>query len=92
MKRILTVIFCTFLLASSASASGSKKEEKSKKDLSLNIQIDKNGELHVNGKTIDDKAIEEWVNQNLKNVTIEINNDTDKKPKKVKLSLSIKEK
>ena len=92
MKKILTALFCTFLLATSASASGNKKEEKSKKDLSLNIQIDKNGELHVNGKAIEDKAIEEWVNQNLKNISIEINNDKDEKPKKIKLSLSIKEK
>ena len=91
MKKILTVIFCTFLFASGY-ASGNKKAEKSKGDLNLNIQIDKNGELHVNGKVIDDKAIEEWVNQNLKNVSIEINNDTDKKHKKVKLSISIKEK
>ena len=91
MKKLLTVIFCTFLFASGY-ANGGKKAEKSKADLNLNIQIDKNGELHVNGKVIDDKAIEDWVNQNLKNVSIEINNDADKKPKKVKLSISIKEK
>jgi|GEM_PF-5688459 biopolymer transport protein ExbD len=91
MKKILIILFCTFLFASGY-ASGSKKTEKSKGELNLNIQIDKNGELHVNGKVIDDKAIEDWVNQNLKNVSIEINNDTDKKPKKVKLSISIKEK
>jgi biopolymer transport protein ExbD len=76
----------------SAFASGNKKEKLTKDDLNLNIQIDKAGELHINGKNIDDKAIEEWLNTCLKKVSIEINDEQNKKHKKIELSLTVKEK
>ncbi len=93
MKKILTVLFCLLTFAA-VYANGNKKEAKSKDDVNVKIDIRSDGknEIRINGKAINDKEIEDLVNKYLKNVSIEVNDDSGKKSKKVELSLSIKEK
>jgi biopolymer transport protein ExbD len=104
MKKLLIAVILCSLTFTSAYAGGSKdkKNAPQDKEVKVNIHIDKNGDVHINGRNISDKDIENWVNDHLKNISIVIDDnsgdtashpDEDKgKTKTVQLSLTIKEK
>ena len=104
MKQLLiAAILCTLTLTSVyAGGTKGKKDQSKEKDIKVNIHIDKNGDVQINGKNISDKEIEKWVNDHLANLSLQIDaepSDTDsasgkgeKKTKTVELSLTIKEK
>ena len=97
MKKTIIAVLLLAVTFTSVYAAGGK--EKKEKDIKVNIHIDKDGKCRVNGKNISDKEIEQWVNEHLKNISINIEGDTDdhpapaeKKSKTVEVSLTIKEK
>ncbi len=92
MKKILIVTFCLATFAS-ASAAGSKKENKAKDvKVKIDIHTDKSGNVHIDGKINNEKELEKWLNEALKNVTVQIDDDKGKSSKNVEVSLTIKEK
>ena len=104
MKKLLIAVILCSLTFTSAYAGGSKGKKALSQDkkVKVNIHIDKNGDVHINGRNISDKDIEDWINDHLKNISIVIDDhyiDADshpdedrKKAKTVELSLTIKEK
>ncbi|MCW3124374.1 MAG: hypothetical protein JWO03_32 [Bacteroidetes bacterium] len=54
-----------------------KKGKNKKKEVNLNIHIDKDGNVEVNGKGINEKDIEKWVEEHLNNLSINIDSNED---------------
>jgi hypothetical protein len=78
------------LLALDTYASGNKNKDDV--NIKIDIHTDKKGNVSINGSVKDVKAIEDWVNKCLNDVSVEVNDGGNKKIKNLKLSLSIKEK
>ena len=91
MKNILTILFCMLTFAS-VYASGNKKEKTKKEQLNITIHTDKKGNIQIDGKIADTKEIEDWINQCLSNISLQISDSSGKKQKNLSLSLTIKEK
>jgi len=100
-KIILAILLCS--LAITATYASGNKDKKETTDIKVNIHLDNEGNLEVNGKTITDKDIEKWINDHLKNISIDITdaddkgtadpkNKKEKKGKTVELSVRIKDK
>jgi hypothetical protein len=99
IKILIAFILCSVTFTSAIAATGKEPKEK---DIKLNIHIDKNGDVHITGKNISDKDIENWVSDHLTNLNIDIDENAvnitsnpdkgKKKSKAVQLSLTIKEK